>query len=352
MVYEIKPFQSDLVKTENRIMKKGLIYLVMLLSIAACSADNDTIETPKQNDLIIGVNTQRVFQTKFHPGLSENQIIDRVADIINKLKFNSIRIGGTATFGGTFDSNYKGFGWEKYNHIDEVKNIHPNDYSKNEPFNYNIIALKTAQKAKVSVWIDFHRYMSEKDINYALQLVKNYRLTLAGVTRDNEPYLPKREAFMEDAYQEFTDSRFKNFSWPAMSVIAEGQGDDRADRQARCITLVNNYRASDESIEIHSYFPREYTNSPKNWIQDIISDTKEAYNVTNDQIMLGEWSGKNQENFLDNEIENIISDYLEVLQQEKIASYYQVLGTDFDEVGLYNFEKDQFNRGALVFMNR
>ena len=68
--------------------------------------------------------------------------------------------------------------------------------------------------------------------------------------------------------------------------------------------------------------------------------------------MLGEWSGKNQENFTATEIENIIRDYLDVLQQEKIASYYQVLGTDFDEVGLFNFEKDQFNRGATVFMNR
>ena len=68
--------------------------------------------------------------------------------------------------------------------------------------------------------------------------------------------------------------------------------------------------------------------------------------------MLGEWSGKKQEKFSDTEIETIISDYLDVLQQEKIASYYQILGTDFDEVGLYNFEKDQFNRGASVFMNR
>ncbi|MET2983947.1 hypothetical protein [Aureibaculum conchae] len=321
-------------------MKKVLLYLALLLFILACNADNDTIEIPKDNDLIIGVNTQRVFQTKFHPGLSEDQIIDRVASLINQLKFNSIRIGGTASFGGTFDTIYKGFGWAKYNHIEEVRNVHPNDYSKNEPFNYNVIALKMAQKANVSVWIDLHRYMTDEDIDYAMQLVKDYGVTLAGVTRDNEPYVPEREEHMEAAYQEFTDSRFRNFSWPAMSVIAEGQGNDRANRESRCIALVNQYRANDESIEIHSYVPREYTGTPKQWIQDIINDTKQAYNVTNDQIMLGEWSGKNQENFSDDEIEKIISDYLEVLQKEKIASYYQVLGTDFDEVGLYNFEKD------------
>jgi len=332
-------------------MKKGLLY-IMLFFVGACNTEDNSIEFPGEDDLIIGVNTQRVFQTKFHKGLSEDQIIDRVADLITQLKFNSIRIGGTASFGGTFDTIYKGFGWAKYNHIDEVKNVHPNDYSKNEPFNYNVIALKTAQKAGVSVWIDFHRYMSEQEINYTLQLVEKYGLTLAGLTRDNEPYVPEREEHMEAAYQEFTDSRFRNFSWPAMSVIAKGQGVDRANRESRCIALVNQYRANDESIEIHSYVPREYTDTPKQWIQDIINDTKQAYNVTNDQIMLGEWSGKNQENFNDIEIENIISDYLQVLQKEKIASYYQVLGTDFDEVGLYNFEKDQFNRGASVFMNR
>ena len=244
-------------------MKKGLLYLALLFFILACNADNDTIEIPKENDLIIGVNTQRVFQTKFHPGLSEEQIIDRVAGIINQLKFNSIRIGGTASFGSTFDPDYKGFGWAKYNHIEEVKNVHPNDYFTKEPFNYNIIALKTAKKANVSVWIDLHRYMTEEDIDYMLQLVKDYGLTLVGITRDNEPYVPEREAYMEEAYQVFTHSRFRNYSWPAMSVIAEGHGSDREDRQTRCIALVNQYRASDESIEIHSYVPREYTDTPK-----------------------------------------------------------------------------------------
>ena len=319
------------------------------------STNQDTNATNQNTtEVIFGVNTQRAFKTALHQGLSESQIIDRVAELINRFKFNSIRIGGTASFGGTFDESYKGFGWTKYSHISEVSLVHPSDPFDNEPYNYNVMALKTASKANVSVWVDLHRYMTQEDIDLVFSLIERYGVKIAGITRDNEPYVPDRAPLIREAYEAYTDEKFSNFSWPAMSIINPSLGDqgERENRQNLAVELVNTYRKPEESIEIHSYVPLAYQGEPKNWITTIINDTRSAYGVSNDKIMLGEWSGKNEQNFSDARINEIVVDYLEVLNNEKVDSYYQILGSGFDDVGLFNFLANTENRTAILFKNR
>jgi len=159
---------------------------------------------------------------------------------------------------------------------------------------------------------------------------------------------------MEAAYLDFAQPKFQNFSWPAMASIPASLGDqgNREERQIRCIDLVNAYRSDEESIEIHSYIPQNYMGTPQSWIQTIIQSTRDAYSISNSKIMLGEWSGKNQNEFSDDEIKLIIQGYLDVLEEEKVDSYYQLLGSGRDDTGLYNFIEDKENRGAEVFKNR
>ena len=64
----------------------------------------------------------------------------------------------------------------------------------------------------------------------------------------------------------------------------------------------------------------------------------------------GEWSGKNQERWSPEELDRVIRDYLKVFSEKGIISYYQILGSQHDLSGLWNFRSNTPNRGAQTFM--
>ena len=305
---------------------------------------------------IRGVNTQGAFRSVLHGNRSEEEVITIVANAINQLGFNSIRIGGTASFGSTFDDRWNGYGWTRYIDDPAVANVHPNDPYINEPWNFNVMAIKTAARAGVSVWIDFNTVQQEDEMNLALKLLRDNGVTLAGVTRDNEPYIDKRFADIDASYAELDKSRYRDGDWPAMFIAPPGGGSARRDRENKTLSLVNQYRAADEGIEVHIYYPPEATSfTPRDWIIQSLDQTADAYGTNN--IMVGEWSGKNrsrtQETFTDTEIETIIADYLDIFGAREIDFYYQTITGEDDTRGLWNFvlNTPNDNRGADLFTN-
>lgn len=68
------------------------------------------------------------------------------------------------------------------------------------------------------------------------------------------------------------------------------------------------------------------------------------------KIVAGEWSGKNQERWSPEELDRVIRDYLKVFSEKGIISYYQILGSQHDLSGLWNFRSNTPNRGAQAFM--
>ncbi len=334
--------------------KNSLMNSFILISILFCtnlfSTGNNNSES-----FVNGVNVQGAFRYSLHPGFSEQQVVERVGDVIKDLGFESIRLGGTSSFGATFDDTYKGYGWSKYNHIPEVALIHPNDWGMNDPWNYNVMALKTAAYAGVSVWIDLHVYMTQEDIDLMYHLVDSLGVTIENITHDNEPYVPLRFDNAAVNYHTFgTDPRFAGhgYAWPAMAVLFT-QGANRKMRQNAIIGYCNEYKPSGDPVEIHAYYPSEAVGfmSPTDWINYAIEQSAIKYDCAESDVMVGEWSGKNQETWNDDDLEDIIRQYLIVFKAKGTQSYYQILGSDNDKHGLWNFSTKTYNRGALIFKN-
>jgi hypothetical protein len=294
------------------------------------------------------VNVQGAFRTRLHPGSSREEVIKRVASVINELGFESIRIGGTSLMGGSFDPEHRGYGWSKYWHISEVQEVHQKNPYENEPWNYNRMAMEAAASAGVSVWIDFHRYMSEADMKMARELADELDVRILGISRDNEPYVPARFKDIEAAYAEFSDPRFNGCHWPVM-YFTNGRLNSRKARELKTCELARQYMKTGEGIEIHCYCPTEAQEDPGGWIRETIDRTMAAYGVVPGQIVAGEWSGKNQERWEEKALERVIADYLSVFKEYGMISYYQILGSDNEESGLWNFKTSKPNRGALLF---
>ncbi len=230
---------------------------------------------------IRGVNTQGAFRSQIHGGRSEDEVIEVVANAINELGFNSIRIGGTASFGSTFDQNWNGYGWSRYADDPAVAVVHGNDPYQNEPWNFHVMAIKTAARAGVSVWIDFNTMQQQDEIDLALQLLSEYGVPLAGVTRDNEPYIDKRFDGIDLAYAELDDLRFRDGDWPAMFITPPGQGSGRQARQDKTEDLVVRYREPDEGIEVHIYYPIEAEPmTPRQWLILSLEETEDAFGTS------------------------------------------------------------------------
>lgn len=315
--------------------------------------DAETTFPIVHDGMIHGVNVQGAFRTRLHAGFSEQQVIERVAHAITELRFNSIRIGGTSSFGGTFDAAYPGYGWSKHLDNPAVKAVHSeNDTYANEPWNFNVMALRTAAEADVSVWIDLSTLTDEAEIELIMNLLDEYEVRLAGITRDNEPYLPKRFDDYENSYDTLNSERYRDAWWPGMYNIAVVQPDERAEREAATTAKVVQHRDAGEGVELHIYYPVEAKPmAPREWISGAIATSASAFNTAD--FMVGEWSGKNQETFSDADIEEIIEGYLQVFAENGTPSYYQTLASQDDTRGLWNFISNQpiMQRGADLFMD-
>ena len=114
--------------------------------------------------------------------------------------------------------------------------------------------------------------------------------------------------------------------------------------------LFKEYSSPSDGIEMHCYCPIELKDDPESFIRQTINRTVEAYGVPSTNIVAGEWSGKNQERWEEDELEQVIEDYLKVFQEKGLVSYYQILGSHHDLSGLWNFRTNTPNRGADVFM--
>lgn len=309
-----------------------------------------------EQGLIRGVNIQGAFRSSIHPeGSSEQEIINRISYVITLLGFNSIRIGGTSSFGGSFDETHKGFGWSKFANDELVNKIHPNNPYLNEPYNFNVMAIKVAAQAGVSVWIDLSTKSTQEEIDLILSLLETYSVSLAGMTRDNEPYLPERFEFHETAYNILNNEKYRDAWWPGIYVINGEQSQNRKTREQAIVLDVNTYREDKEGIELHIYYPKEAADagiSPNEWLTNALNNSETNYGTS--KFMVGEWSGKNQETFDNDELEKIIDSYLTIFEEREIPYYYQLLGSGTEMSGLWNFKANddlgEANRGAQVFI--
>ncbi len=332
----------------KHIMKLGKwtgFFLIVTLTIGFSFGE----KSGSSESFINGVNIQGAFRTRVHGKMVREKVINDVAKVINKLGFESIRIGGTSLMGGSFDSEHKGYGWSKYWHIEEVRHVHPKNPYTGEPWNFNRMAIETAAKARVSVWIDFHRYMEKEDMDMALSMARKLGVEVIGITRDNEPYVPERFKFVEAAFREFTEERFDSQHWPIM-YFTDGRLKSRKKRELVVQRLFKEYSSPGEGIEMHCYCPIELKEDPEAFIRETIARTVDAYGVSTENIVAGEWSGKNQERWEAEELNQVIEDYLKVFEENGINSYYQILGSENEQSGLWNFRTNTPNRGAEVFM--
>lgn len=357
-------------------MKIKLVLLLAVLALGACSgggssggadqtadatgttpvtppvADEESTFPVVQDGMIHGVNVQGAFRTRLHSDFTEQQVVQRVAHAITELGFNSIRIGGTSSYGGTFDASYKGYGWSK--HLDNplVQLVHSEDTYASEPWNFNVMALRTAAEANVSVWIDLSTLSDDEEIRLILELLEEYQVTLAGITRDNEPYIPKRFADYDAAYDTLDAPRYRDAWWPGMYIIDGEQPGDRAERQEATAEKIVQLREAGEGVELHVYYPAEAAPiTPREWISDALASSASTFNTSD--FMVGEWSGKNQETFSDTDIEEIIESFLQVFAENGTPSYYQTLASESDTRGLWNFISNEpiMQRGADLFMD-
>ncbi|MFK7992194.1 MAG: hypothetical protein AB8I08_39610 [Sandaracinaceae bacterium] len=312
-----------------------------------------------QGGPVRGVNVQGAFRSILHPGLAETEVIERVSHAITTLGFDSIRIGGTPLYGASWNPSVPGYGWSEYLDVAEVAEVHASDPHSGEAWNFNDMALRTAQHAGTSVWIDFHRHMSSSEIDAVYARAADLGVEVAGASRDNEPYVPERAAHMEAAYLEMRGAAFGAMHWPSMYVLPEGQPENRRLRQQTVNDLVAMHRTAGEGIELHIYFepglPAPY-DTPRGYITHALEDSAARHGMDPGQLMVGEWSGKNHETFTDADLVAVITAYLDVFCAQGIDNYYQVLGsTPIDNHGLWNFSMDVDplgtpNRGADAFM--
>lgn len=367
-----------------KITERVVLMLTLLLVVSACGeSDSSNLDTPNNNGpettvpetnietptiideskfpileqgLIRGVNIQGALRSSIHPvGSTEHDIIQRVAQVVTLLGFNSVRIGGTSSFGSSYDDMYKGFGWSKFADDELVNKIHPTNPYLDEDYNFNVMAIKVAAQSGVSVWIDLSTKSDIQEINLILSLLENHAVPLAGITRDNEPYLPERFEFHESAYNELNKAQYRDAWWPAMYVIKGEQPESRRLREQAIVKDVNTYREENEGIELHIYYPREASDeniSPNQWITNALDESEISFGTS--KFMVGEWSGKGQETFSDDEIEDIVDSYLTVFKEREIPYYYQLLGSGNEKFGLWNFKANnglgELNRGAQKFI--
>ncbi|MEE9428925.1 MAG: hypothetical protein V3V25_12340 [Paracoccaceae bacterium] len=304
---------------------------------------------------IRGVNLQAVFRSKLHRGNgAEQQVLDTVSNAVTKLGFNSIRIGGTSSFGASFDPAYKGFGWHRNLSHPMVRTVHGNnDPYRKEPFNFNIMAVKVAAQTGCSVWLTFNSLSTEGEIDRALNTLVRHNVPLAGVSRDNEPYIPVRFADVDSAYQRLASPLFRDATWPAMFIAPNGQPKGRAARQDHTAKLVNHYRKTGTPIELHIYYPdTKGVPSPKAYISQSLENSSARFQTT--KFMIGEWSIKKQEKSSGAKMREVVGAYLDHFEANSLPSYYQLLGSEFDQFGLWNFKTNRPNisRGADIFAKR
>lgn len=193
----------------------------------------------------------------------------------------------------------------------------------------------------------------EEEIDRALNLLEDHGVPLAGVTRDNEPYIGKRFHLIDDSYATLAQERYRDAAWPAMFIAPDEQNTDRKNRQNKTAELLDQYRTDDAAIELHIYYPHEDTNQrPRDYFTETLDRTETRLGSNN--FMIGEWSTKNEHLADDVTTRQVISDYLDVLEARNIPSYFQLLGTEYDEVGVWNMVKNCPNtsRGADIIADR
>lgn len=301
-----------------------------------------------------GVNTQGAFRSVLHKGKSESEIIDRVGKVITDLGFSSIRIGGTPMFGSSFNPAAPAYGWSEYWHNPEVERIHGKLTKFDDSYNYNFMALKMAAEYDLTVWITYHRYTSALEIYKVREFCEKNNIIIAGETRDNEPYLPERFSDIRGAVQDYNDEKFLGMHWPAMYVLGEDQPPNRKARQEELEAIMNTEASMSygEGIEIHCYYVPESGKTEYQYIYDACRDTMRQYGLYPTQIMVGEWSGKNQETFADEDLSKVVLAYLDLFERHGVTNYYQLLGSNHPLHGLWNFDTMTPNRVADVFTSR
>jgi hypothetical protein len=300
-----------------------------------------------------GLNIQGCVRSQIHPkGTSYTKMIDNCANVIKDLNVDSIRIGGTPMEGAIFDEDVPGYGSPHTNFKDQ--------------YNYPIAFLDVCQAAGIdSVLISLHcmtdpNKLTFSDVETIIKLCTQRNITKITFGLDNEPYSPKRMSddntdfeFMRDL-NTYLNSRGIKSVWPVIHASTEETPNRKRRRDAYLSRMLTQDALShpNNTFEVHLYCP--VTTDPMAFLKDTLSETSKVMGSLGAQregseIIIGEWSGKNQETFADEEIENLLSVYLDVLKSRRLSHYYQLLGGMFDQQGLFNFQTGKPNRGYDIF---
>jgi len=201
------------------------------------------------------------------------------------------------------------------------------------------------------------------DIIGAQQLALSRGITRIRYGLDNEQYSPHRTKTNSVDYPYMAQVRGAlaaqgfDAAWPLMYAASFEPLNRRNRRQGHTQRMMNSYDFNSldakETFEVHLYCPP--TMEPKAFLQDALLNTRqalEAYGLEDGRtvnFIVGEWSGKNQEVFDDDELEHIIREFSGVFKSKGVDNYYQLLGGGYDVHGLYNFFDDTKNRGYDLF---
>lgn len=298
-----------------------------------------------------GINIQGCVRGRLHRNLSYNRIIDRCAEVIKDLGVTSVRIGGTPMEGAKFDEDVPGYGYD--------------GELVSDPYNYPIAMLDVCQAAGIKdVYISLYAMGGDNNPTNG-DIIGIQQLALArGITRlrfglDNEPYSPNRTKDGTVDYQYMAQVRGAlaaqgfDSAWPLMYAASFEPLNRRNRRQGHTRKMFDSYSFDKEAFEVHLYCPP--TMKPRDFLSDALMNTRqalEAYGLEDDkniEFIVGEWSGKNQEIFDDDELEHIIREFGAVFKSRNVDNYYQLLAGGYDVHGLYNFFDDKTNRGYDTF---
>jgi hypothetical protein len=304
-----------------------------------------------------GMNLQGVVRSRIHPGKSYTQMIASIAEVLKDLGVDACRIGGTPMEGAKFDEDLPGYGrlgeqvWDGYN--------------------YPIAMLDVMQEAGISkVYISLHNKqgaerLTESDVKTTLQLARERGIVEITFSDDCEPYSPQRTQEGSYDYEVMRANRALlqkagyRMAWPLLYASSNETESRRRRREHHTDAMLEGVDATPENqlFEVHLYCPLSKWESPEGFMGDALGKTAETLawqgfvGDTGPGFVVGEWSGNNQETFSDEQLENVVASMQKQMKQRSIENYYQLLGSEFDIHGLFNFSTGTPNRCYEIIKN-
>ena len=292
-----------------------------------------------------------------HKGMTREEAIDRIVAAAASLGLTSFRIGGNMLDAGSYVNHYSEYGQDRYRFEPFFQGIF--GPARTDDWNYNVLMIEAAAKGGQSVWLTFSCLTDRSEILYVIELCARLGVEIEGITIGNEPYLPKFWEKVVDGVRAL-DHLYTNiarrvawvkefYSGPVaipMMELRNGQLSDDS-RGRRLEYIWKEYGAllsiPDVWIDLHIYAPGEFAGdldpqrSIKEYYKKSLEGTCAYYSHPQDRVVVTECALKDQVKYEPDVAALFARAIRSSSKAKKVKVYYQLLGSDADNHGLWNF---------------